>query len=177
MQAMQQQGINCRQHLKPARVWAICSPFCKIRLCAGEHEVFDYAHIHRPAVDGKKQLVAEYTGLPSMTGLLTTAKAGQDGTHEEGIMDMEAYTDYEATEQLNLEEPDSQDDEYDTEAQEDQDGTQGQLKQGRDTAMRLQRVGWMHQDFSGLMAEEYEQSMQQVGLVPRFWQWPAAAPL
>jgi hypothetical protein len=149
----------------------------------GSQDTSDDAHIHNPAVSGKQLVSEHHLGLPSHDGMLTTAGRGLPlalataaaaaapaaASGDEGIVDLEAYTDYAGASSSTsssglLEGHGPADQQQQQGATKDNDAALQQAEGGADDVQISEqlRAGWMTSDLSVLLAGNYRAYMEAV---------------
>jgi hypothetical protein len=160
---------------------AIFSQSCNTHSLAthpGAQDTSDNAHIHDPAVSGKLLISEHHMGLASHDGMLTTASTGQSLTlvaaaaasGDEGLVDLEAYTDYGAAASSSNGLLDGnamldQQQQQQTEQAVVGGGVAGQQPRtagGADAPAEQMHAGWMTSDLSVLLADNYRAYMEAV---------------
>jgi hypothetical protein len=167
-----------------------------ILLCIppGLQDTSDAAHIHDTAAAGKQLVSEHHLGLPSHDGMLTTAGRAQPlalattaaaTASDEGIVDLEAYTDYAGASSSSSSSSSSEFlDGGDADAEQEQQQLGQQVTQGKDAALQQAargseqlRAGWMTSDLSVLLAGNYKAYMEAVVLAAQLCNVTAAAAL
>ncbi|WIA08825.1 hypothetical protein OEZ85_008247 [Tetradesmus obliquus] len=198
----QGEGVDWQQHVRSSAVRAgrqCLVPEMPRMVPAGPADASEAGHIHDPAASGKQLVSEHHLGLPSHEGLLTTAAASKGmplalataaaaaaaaaAPGEEGIVDLEAYTDYGGASSSSSDLLDA----GGTAEQQQQTTAQGgdavlQQMNAEDGAHAagseaLRAAGWMASDLSGLLGGSYRAYMEAAVLSAQLCDVTAATAL